>query len=103
MEEHVRFLKGLQVFGPVWKHVAYVVRTRPANQVQTHGNSYMTRQKKNGHRVKRSIHDMTLEHLRETEERLRTDSGCVWDTSHLSADESLPVSTERKKKKSGKR
>ncbi len=82
--EHIRFLKGLEVFGSAWNHVAYVVKTRDAKDVQTHANSYFGRQKKPREQVrKRSIHDLTLESLRELETRLGTDEGFVWRVADM--------------------
>ncbi len=79
-QEHVRFLKGLEVFGANWKHISYVVKTRTSKDVQIHANSYFGRQKKPRAELrKRSIHDITVETLRELEARLGTDQGFVWD------------------------
>ena len=40
-QEHVRFLKGLEVFGSNWKHVQYVVKTRSIGNIQAHANSFL--------------------------------------------------------------
>jgi hypothetical protein len=99
--EHVRFLKGLQVFGSNWNHVAYVVKTRDAKDVQTHATSYLGRRKKPRELVrKRSIHDLTLEALREVEGRLGTDEGFAWRVADMPVhlqQQQAPTMTKRKK------
>lgn len=62
LEEHFFFLYGLQMFGQgAWKKIAALVQTRNAVQVQSHAQKFQDRQEKRVARVKRSIHDHTLD------------------------------------------
>ena len=61
MEEHVRFLKGMQVFGRNWPLVTYVVGTRPRPQVAAHAQAFFKRSKKeDALKPRRSIMDVTV-------------------------------------------
>jgi len=45
-EEHVRFLKGIQLYGKgAWKDIATIVGTRTPTQIQVHAHRYFLRQK----------------------------------------------------------
>lgn len=62
LEEHFFFLYGLHMYGHgAWKKIAVLVQTRSAVQVQSHAQKFQDRQEKRVVRVKRSIHDHTLD------------------------------------------
>ncbi|CAG9331034.1 unnamed protein product [Blepharisma stoltei] len=44
-EEHKLFGEGLAVFGHNWKKVAGVVRSRSQNQIRSHAQKYLIKQK----------------------------------------------------------
>lgn len=60
-DEHRRFLEGLRIHGKgKWKQIAQIVKSRNANQCQSHAQKYFARQQlEPGQRKKRSIHDIT--------------------------------------------
>jgi SHAQKYF class myb-like DNA-binding protein len=59
-EEHLRFLRGLAIYGRgSWKQIGAVVQTRTPTQVQSHAQKYFLRQKQTK-KVKKSIHDLQL-------------------------------------------
>jgi len=71
-EEHVRFLKGIQIHGKgAWKDIATIVGTRTSTQIQVHAHRYFLRQKQ-GTKNKRSIHDFSLNDLAELETKIMT-------------------------------
>eukprot|EP01130_Rhizamoeba_saxonica_P011699 TRINITY_DN486_c2_g1_i2.p1 TRINITY_DN486_c2_g1~~TRINITY_DN486_c2_g1_i2.p1 ORF type:complete len:238 (+),score=35.42 TRINITY_DN486_c2_g1_i2:92-715(+) len=63
--EHLRFLKGLQLFGRgSWKDISRLVITKNAAQVQSHANRYYKRSSTpTPNRKKKSVHDFQLHHL----------------------------------------
>lgn len=60
-EEHRLFLQAMRKYGKgKWKEIAAEVKTRTANQCQSHAQKYFLRQaKSNDERKKKSIHDVT--------------------------------------------
>ena len=51
-EEHVLFLKGLEMHGKGWKKIAKLIKTRTVVQIRTHAQKYfqkLAKAKKNGH------------------------------------------------------
>lgn len=59
--EHRQFLASMKKFGKgKWKEIAREVKTRTANQCQSHAQKYFLRQaKSDSERKKKSIHDLT--------------------------------------------
>ncbi len=59
--EHRQFLASMKKFGKgKWKEIAREVKTRTANQCQSHAQKYFLRQaKSDAERKKKSIHDLT--------------------------------------------
>lgn len=62
-DEHRRFLQAMRRHGKgKWKEIAVDVKTRNANQCQSHAQKYFLRQaKSDAERKKKSIHDVTEE------------------------------------------
>lgn len=62
-DEHRRFLQAMRHHGKgKWKEIAVDVKTRNANQCQSHAQKYFLRQaKSDAERKKKSIHDVTEE------------------------------------------
>jgi SHAQKYF class myb-like DNA-binding protein len=51
-EEHILFLKGLEMHGKGWKKIAKLIKTRTVVQIRTHAQKYfqkLAKAKKNGH------------------------------------------------------
>eukprot|EP01102_Stenamoeba_stenopodia_P001824 TRINITY_DN1165_c0_g1_i1.p1 TRINITY_DN1165_c0_g1~~TRINITY_DN1165_c0_g1_i1.p1 ORF type:complete len:309 (+),score=97.48 TRINITY_DN1165_c0_g1_i1:268-1194(+) len=70
-DEHIRFLKGLQIFGRgSWKEISVVVGTRTPTQIQVHAHRYFLRQKQ-GDKNKKSIHDFNLHDLAIMEKKMK--------------------------------
>lgn len=70
-EEHIRFLKGLQIFGRgSWKEISLIVGTRTPTQIQVHAHRYFLRQKQ-GDKNKKSIHDFNLHDLAMMEKKTK--------------------------------
>lgn len=65
-DEHKRFLRAMQRHGKgKWKEIAAEVKSRTANQCQSHAQKYFLRQAKSDQqRKKKSIHDITEEDVR---------------------------------------
>jgi SHAQKYF class myb-like DNA-binding protein len=40
-EEHLLFLKGLELYGKSWKKISEIVRTRTVVQIRTHAQKYL--------------------------------------------------------------
>jgi SHAQKYF class myb-like DNA-binding protein len=45
-EEHLQFLKGLELYGKSWKKISSVVKTRTVVQIRTHAQKYLIKQDK---------------------------------------------------------
>lgn len=67
-EEHLKFLSGLEVYGKgSWKQISQLVGSRTPTQIQSHAQKYFLRQKQKN-KNKKSIHDFTVNDLKEKEE-----------------------------------
>eukprot|EP01129_Flabellula_baltica_P013342 TRINITY_DN6168_c0_g1_i1.p1 TRINITY_DN6168_c0_g1~~TRINITY_DN6168_c0_g1_i1.p1 ORF type:complete len:221 (-),score=42.04 TRINITY_DN6168_c0_g1_i1:82-744(-) len=64
--EHLRFLKGLQLHGRCWKAIEREVGSKTAGQIQAHANRYFARQSQT-EKKRKSIHDFDLNLLEEIE------------------------------------
>ena len=75
-EEHVLFLQAMRRHGKgKWKEISREVKTRTANQCQSHAQKYFLRQaKSDSERKKKSIHDVTEKDMPETAEKTKGDS-----------------------------
>jgi len=61
-EEHLLFLKGLQLCGKgSWKAIEKIVKSRTSSQIQAHANRYFKRQKIEQEKINRSINDFDLD------------------------------------------
>lgn len=106
-EEHKSFLKAMQLHGKgKWKEIALEVKTRTANQCQSHAQKYFLRRaKSDAQRKKKSIHDITEDDVtRELKEATARQSvsqaqslsqGVTFSTSHAEpiSVTSLPMSS----------
>lgn len=75
-EEHVLFLQAMRKHGKgKWKEISREVKTRTANQCQSHAQKYFLRQaKSDSERKKKSIHDVTEKDMPETGEKTKANS-----------------------------
>jgi SHAQKYF class myb-like DNA-binding protein len=45
-EEHMLFLKGLEIYGKSWKKISEIVKTRTVVQIRTHAQKYLIKLEK---------------------------------------------------------
>lgn len=45
-EEHMLFLKGLEIYGKSWKKISQIVKTRTVVQIRTHAQKYLIKSEK---------------------------------------------------------
>lgn len=89
-DEHRRFLQAMRLHGKgKWKEIAVEVKTRNANQCQSHAQKYFLRQaKSDSERKKKSIHDVTEEDVSN-----ETTASLIWPPNVLqSVSQGLPPS-----------
>lgn len=102
-DEHRRFLQAMRRHGKgKWKEIAVEVKTRNANQCQSHAQKYFLRQaKSDSERKKKSIHDVTEADMSK-ETTSNTANALVWSPSPMQAiAQSVPSTTASTQHASG--
>lgn len=91
--EHRQFLASMKKFGKgKWKEIAREVKTRTANQCQSHAQKYFLRQaKSDSERKKKSIHDLTEVDEVPQQQQSRSEAGPSSNTITAPKLEPLPT------------
>lgn len=74
MQEHSRFLEGLQRYGKNWRAIARLVSTRTANQARSHAQKYFLKAEKGGTLLCEIANEAQLEKISPT-------SACYYDSN----------------------
>lgn len=103
-DEHRRFLQAMKRHGKgKWKEIAADVKTRTANQCQSHAQKYFLRQaKSDSERKKKSIHDVTDDTIAYEEKQKGTNSKQQPDKQQTQDQQQQQLEPPSEQKENGK-